>query len=72
MEQLEGLSPSLQRALEAALKTGWGKVHWSGGFTALHLAARDGHEGAVRLLLGLRAECASDHKGFSPVDYAAW
>lgn len=72
LEKLKDLTPPLQQAIEAVLKLGWDRVNWPNHFTAVHLAARCGHVGAVELLAASRGDLsAMDDWKLTPLDYAA-
>merc|ERR1712194_587637 len=53
---LQGLSPELKQVLEKVVKVGWGNIGWPSNFTAMHLAAKCGHVGAVDLLVSAKAD----------------
>mmetsp|Transcript_159609 Transcript_159609/g.306484 ORF Transcript_159609/g.306484 Transcript_159609/m.306484 type:complete len:364 (-) Transcript_159609:18-1109(-) len=68
-----GLRPDLQQICELVLQRGWESIVWQRGFTGLHLAAKQGSEEAVCLLLRATAAPSvdkEDSRGLRPIDYA--
>eukprot|EP00927_Polykrikos_kofoidii_P036749 TRINITY_DN31019_c0_g1_i1.p1 TRINITY_DN31019_c0_g1~~TRINITY_DN31019_c0_g1_i1.p1 ORF type:complete len:1445 (-),score=265.07 TRINITY_DN31019_c0_g1_i1:120-4454(-) len=68
---LEGVSPELRRSIEKVLDTGWSNIDWPRGFSAMHLAASQGHSGAIQLLSAAGANPGEmDDFQFKPLEYA--
>jgi len=71
LELEQKLSMGCRRAMELVLKVGLRGIQWQKDFTALHLAAKDGHKAMAHRLLQMRADpLARDSNKMTPIDYA--